>query len=64
MAKPRKNSPVRVKANSGVNAVYNGQLGLVYDVVKDGRHTYYKVRLNSQKEIVLGENELELLKNR
>ncbi|QIQ63016.1 hypothetical protein SEA_MOAB_153 [Streptomyces phage Moab] len=63
MAKPRMNSPVRVKNATGINRAYNGHLGIVYDIVPEGRHTYYKVRLNNRKEIVLLQNELEVLRN-
>ena len=64
MARPRMNSPVRVKKGRGVNRAYNNELGYIFDIKTEGRHTYYMVRLNGGHEISVDSSEIEVLKNR
>jgi hypothetical protein len=64
MARPRMNSPVRIKNGRGFNKNYNGEVGTIFDIKAEGRKTYYIVRLNGGHEISADASELEVLKNR
>lgn len=60
MARPRINRPVVVKnAKFTITRQYQGQGGIVKEVVTEGTKTYYKVKMNDRRVITFEESELE-----
>lgn len=53
-----KNSAVRVDNAKGVNAIYNGHLGMVKEIDRTGRKFIYKVKLNNDRVIYLINSEM------
>ena len=58
----RMNSPVRIaRPKTGINKQYKNELGLIFDIKAEGRHTYYMVRLNGGHEISVDRDEIDVL---
>lgn len=58
----RMNSPVKIsKPNNAINRSYVGELGVIFDIKTEGRHTYYMVRLNGGHQISVERDEITVL---
>jgi hypothetical protein len=58
----RMNSPVKIsKPKSGINRRYKDELGIIFDIKAEGRHTYYMVRLNGGHQISVERDEITVL---
>lgn len=60
MGRPRVNRPVVVtNPKFTITRKYDGQGGIVKNVITEGRKTYYEVKMNDNKEVIFEESEIE-----
>ena len=58
----RMNSPVKItNPKSAINKAYKDELGVIFNIKTESRHTYYMVRLNGGHEICVDRTEIEVL---
>jgi hypothetical protein len=57
----RMDSPVKITKPVGLNRNYKNELGTIFDIKTEGRHTYYMVRLNGGHQISVGRDEITVL---
>ncbi len=59
MSKPRMNKAVKVtNPKYAITKQYQGQYGIVVDVVPEGGKTYYSVKFNNDSRVMFEESEI------